>query len=75
MVFWNFPESEGKEYEVNIRFPQQKTGGFQLIRLDPESAVNNLKIVRSGSVEDLGRAPLHVTLHPYEIYWVELSQQ
>jgi hypothetical protein len=74
LIVWNFPEVEEKEYEVNLRFPQQKTGSFQLIRLDPESAVNNLKIIRTGRVKSLDQAPLHVTLHPYEIYWVELSQ-
>jgi hypothetical protein len=58
-----------------VRFPQEKTGSFQLIRLDPESAVNNLKIVRSENVKSLEQAPLHVTLHPYEVYWVELGQQ
>jgi hypothetical protein len=75
MVFWNFPEGEGKDYDVNVRFPQQKTGGFQLIRLDPESAVNNFKIVRAGDLEKLEGASLRVTLHPYEIYWIELSQK
>jgi hypothetical protein len=75
MVFWNFPEGEGKEYEVSIRFPQQKTGSFQLIRLDPESAINNLKILRNDSVGKLDQDPIHVTLRPYDIYWVELSQQ
>jgi len=75
VVFWNFPEGEGHEYEVTIRFPQQKTGSLQLIRLDPESAINNLKIIKSENVKDLDHAPLHVTLHPYEIYWIDLSEQ
>jgi hypothetical protein len=74
VVFWNFPEGEGKNYEVSIRFPHENTGSAQLIRLDPDSAVNNLKIVRGDSLNSLDKAPLHVTLHPYEIYWVELGQ-
>jgi len=75
VVFWNFPEGEGKDYDVSVRFPQQSTGGFQLIRLDPESAVNNLKIVRSGNLKSSEQAPLRVVARPYEIYWVELSQK
>jgi hypothetical protein len=75
VVFWNFPEGEGKTYDVTVRFPHEKTGGFQLIRLDPESAINNLKIVRSESVGKLDQEPIHVALRPYEIYWVEVGEQ
>jgi hypothetical protein len=74
VVFWNFPESEGKTYDVTVRFPHEKTGNFQLIRLDPESAINNLKILRNESVGKLDQDPIHVTLRPYEIYWVEVGQ-
>jgi hypothetical protein len=74
VVFWNFPQGEGKTYDVTVRLPHEKTGNFQLIRLDPDSAINNLKILRSESVGKLDQDPIHVTLHPYEIYWVELGQ-
>jgi hypothetical protein len=74
MVFWNFPEGEGNTYEALVRFPYEKKGNFQLIRLDPESATNNLKIMRNESVANLDRDPLRVTLRPYEIYSVEISQ-
>ena len=75
VVFWNYPEGEGRTYEASVSFPHQKAGRFQLIRLDPESPINNLKIIRSESVKNLEQAPLHVTLHPYEVYWIEVSQQ
>jgi len=73
VVFWNFPTGEGTTYDVTVRFPHEKTGRFQLIRLDPESPISNLKIIRSESVKNLEQSPLQVTLHPYEIYWVELK--
>lgn len=74
MLFWNFPEGQAKTYEVTIRFPHEKTGSVQMYRLDPESAVNNWKLVRGDSAESLEHAPLRVTLHPYEICWIELGQ-
>jgi len=74
VVFWNYPQGEGQTYEATVSFPHEKTGSFQLIRLDPESPINNLKIIRSESVKRLDQAPLHVTLHPYEIYWVEVGE-
>lgn len=74
MVFWNYPVGEGKAYEVTIRFPHINTGSFQLIRLDPESSTNNLKILRNEGVGKLDQKPIHITLHPYEVYWVELGQ-
>lgn len=77
VVFWNFPSSpsNGTTYHVTVRFLHEKSGGLQLVRLDPESAVNNLKIVRSDPVGKLNQEPLHVTLHPYEVDWVELTEQ
>jgi hypothetical protein len=74
VVFWNFPEGKGKTYEVSVRFPHEKTGSFQLIRLDPESPTNNPKMIRNESVRNLERDPLQVALRPYEIYWVEISR-
>lgn len=69
VIFWNFPENEaGKTREVTIQIPHQNSGRFHLTRLDPESPVNNLKMVRNGSIQDLQQNLLRVAVHPYEIY-------
>lgn len=74
-IVWNYPQGAGHDYDVTIRFPEHSYGSVQLIRLDPVSAVNNLNIVRTDRLANLSEAPLHVTLHPYEVYWVELREK
>jgi len=75
VALWNFPsEGTGKPYDVTVQFPSEKKGGVRLVRLNPESAVNNLEQIQNGRITDLERAPLHVTLRPYEIYWIEVTE-
>lgn len=74
LVFWNFPaRREGNTLEVTLRFPYENSGGYHLMRLDDESPVNNLEMMRSGSMKDLKQSPLRVTLRPYDVYWLEIS--
>lgn len=75
ILFWNFPDRQPKTYQAGVRFPNEKTGNVRLFRLDAESAVNNWKIINSGSLEDMQQVPLHVTLHPYEVYWIEVQPE
>jgi hypothetical protein len=75
LVMWNFPlEGAGKPYDVNVQFPSEKKGGVRLVRLNPESPVNTLEQIRNGEISDLGSQPLRVTLRPYEVYWVEVTE-
>jgi hypothetical protein len=75
LVLWNFPlEGSGQTYDVTVDFPEEKTGGVRLVRLDPDAPLNNLEQIRNGSISDLSTDPLRVSLHPYGIYWVELTE-
>ncbi|HEX5482590.1 MAG TPA: hypothetical protein VFZ08_08185 [Terriglobia bacterium] len=75
LVFWNFPsQGMGKTYQVTVDFPSEKRGEVRLVRLNPEAALNNLEQIRNGPVSGLATEPLRVTLHPYEIYWVEVTE-
>jgi len=75
VVLWNFPsEGAGKPYEVMVQFPSEGKGNVRVVRLNPESAVNNLEQIRTGRISDLERDPLRVTLRPYEIYWIEVTE-
>ena len=75
VALWNFPhESGGKSYEATVQFPSEKQGRVRLVRLNPESAVNNLEQIRNGRISELEQNPLHVTLRPYEIYWIEVTE-
>src|ERR1017187_8801343 len=72
---WNFPlDGEGKRLEVTVRFPFEKDGGVRLVRLNAEAPVNNLEQIRTAKASDLRAHPLRLTLRPYEIYWVEVTE-
>jgi hypothetical protein len=75
VVLWNFPlDGEGKPLEVTVQFPFEKDGGVRLVRLNAEAPVNNLQQIRTAKVSDLRAHPLRLTLRPYEIYWVEVTE-
>jgi hypothetical protein len=74
VVLWNFPlEGAGRPYEVTVQFPSERKGSMRVVRLNPESPLNNLEQIRNGEISDLERQPLRVTLRPYEIYWIEVT--
>jgi xylan 1,4-beta-xylosidase len=76
LVLWNFPlEGSGQEYSVTIDFRGETSGTVRLVHLNPKVSINDLEQVRNGSVSELGGNPLRVSLHPYGIYWVELTEQ
>ena len=75
IVLWNFPLARaGKPYDVNVQFPAEEKGGVRVVRLNPEAAFNNLEQVSNRDIADLQRKPLRLTLRPYDIYWIELSE-
>ncbi len=74
-VFWNFPlGGEGKTVEATVRFPYEKSGRFRLVRLNPDGPVNNLELERSEAVAVLASSPIRVTMRPYEVFWVEITE-
>jgi hypothetical protein len=76
LVLWNFPlQGLGKTYDVTIDFPSEKRGDVRLARLNPEAPIDNLQQISNGPISELGAHPLRVTLRPYAIYWVELTEQ
>ena len=68
------PGGQGKTYQASVSLPSMKDGTFRLIRLDPERAVNNAEVLRSGSLKELENDPLNISLAPYEINRIEISQ-
>lgn len=76
VLLWNFPlEGPGSTYEATVEFPSERKGSVRLVKLNPESPVNNLEQIRNGAVSDIAHDPLRATLHPYGIYWVEITKQ
>jgi hypothetical protein len=73
-VFWNFPAAgnPGKEYECTVNFSNIKNGAYRIMRINPESAVNNIEALRFGSTGELKANPVKIKLAPYEIVWVEI---
>jgi hypothetical protein len=76
VVLWNYPrDGKGKPLEVTVRFPFEKEeGGVRLVRLNAEAPVNNLDQIRTAKISDLRAHPLKITLRPYEIYWIEVTE-
>jgi hypothetical protein len=75
VVLWNFPGSDpAQSHEVDVRFPADHKGSLRVVRLNPEVPVNNLEVLRSGKMADLDAQPLRLTVHPYEIFWVEIGR-
>jgi hypothetical protein len=75
VVLWNFPlEGSGKPYDATVQFPSTTNGDVRVVRLNPDSPTNNLEQISNGAISDLARRPLRVTLRPYEIYWIEVSE-
>jgi len=74
LIVWNFPtDGKGKKIEAALQFSSIKDTNFRMVRLNPESAVNNLEVERYGPVAELQSRPLRMALAPYEIYWVEIG--
>jgi len=76
LVLWNYPQAgAGKPLEVTVQFPfEKKDSGVRLLRLNAEAPVNNLEQLRSIKVSDLPAHPLRLTVRPYEIYGVEVTE-
>jgi xylan 1,4-beta-xylosidase len=75
VVLWNFPSNtESKPVDVTVQLPFERTGSVRVVRLNPDAAVNNLEQIRNSPVADLKAHPLLLTLRPYEIYWVEVTE-
>ncbi len=75
VVLWNFPlPGVGGPYEVTVQFPAEKKGDVRVVRLNPQNPINTLEQIRNGEISDLARDPLRLTLRPYEIYWIEVTE-
>jgi hypothetical protein len=74
LVFWNFPsKNPGENVEVSIRFPKTQRGEFRFMRLNTSAAVNNIEVIRHGSVAELQSRPLQTSLEPYGVGWIEVK--
>ena len=75
VVLWNFPlDGAGRPSEVTVKFPSETKGSLRLVKLNPESPINNLEQVRNGKMSSPENNPVQITLRPYEIYWIEITR-
>jgi hypothetical protein len=63
-----------RPYDVTVQFPSERKGEVRVVRLNPESPMNTLEQIRNGEISDLEPHPLRITLRPYEIYWIEVTE-
>ncbi len=75
ILVWNFPENEpGKICDVRLDYMPDKKGTFRIAKLNASLAVNNIEVLRSGSMKDLDTNQMTLTLAPYEINWIEINK-
>jgi xylan 1,4-beta-xylosidase len=75
VVLWNFPlGGAGRPSDVTVKFPSEQKGSLRLVKLNPESPVNNLEQIRNGAISDSENNPVNITLRPYDIYWIEITR-
>jgi len=75
LIFWNFPANKpGQTYKTTIQFPSADGGSIRLVRLNPEGHVNELEQIEHEHLSETKTHPLEVSLHPYEVFWVELTR-
>jgi xylan 1,4-beta-xylosidase len=73
-IFWNFPASgKTNKYECSITYNGLNKGGYNIMRINPESTLHELETVRAGSVGELKNNTVKITLDPYEIKWIKFS--
>lgn len=76
LVIWNYPQAaKGADHDVIVRFPEETSGRVRVVRLNAEAASDNLEQMRYDPVTTLKDRPLRLALHPYEIYWIEITEQ
>jgi hypothetical protein len=76
LILWNFPLADkGMNQDVMVRFPEEHGGSARVVRLNADAASDNLEQVRFVPVSTLQEHPIQLTLHPYEIYWVEITER
>lgn len=76
LVLWNYPQAEKETVRnVTVRFPEEEGGWARVVRLNAAAPTDNLEQVRYVPVKTLPDHPIQLTLHPYEIYWVEITEQ
>lgn len=75
LVIWNYPKTEkGAAHDVTVRFPDETGGHVRVVRLNAAAASDNLEQMRYDPVATFKDHPLELTLHPYEIYWIEITE-
>lgn len=74
VLLWNFPDGDGSGmvHEGIIDFPEVSGGSFRSVRLNPESFINNMEVLRAGCARGLKNDPIKFSLKPYEINWIEI---
>ena len=76
LVLWNYPaDGAGTTEQVSVQFPSAHKVAARVVRLNPDSSVNTLDQVSNDDFTDFAAHPIPITLRPYEIYWIELSEQ
>ena len=76
VVVWNFPKNEkGSARDVVVKFPEETSGQVRVVRLNAGAPTENLEQLRFDPVSALEEHPLELTLKPYEIYWVEITER
>ena len=71
VLIWRFGQEGPPEAEVELSMAGVDGRNGRLVILDPEAAVNNIKVVRFGRAAELGGKA--ITLKPWDVRWIEIE--
>lgn len=75
VVLWNFSSPESKPpYNLKVNFPGEGKGTVRIVKLNSEAPVNNLQQTQNEHVDQISSHPFQITMRPYDIVWIELTQ-
>lgn len=76
VLVWNFPKGANQATrDAVVRFPAETSGQVRIVRLNAAAATDNLEQLRFDPVSALQQHPVQLSLHPYEIYWIEITER
>lgn len=71
LLVWRYDGGEPAEVEVRVELSGVENRNSRVVELDHAAPVNNIKVVRFGRLDDLGKVLLK--LGPWAIRWIEVE--
>jgi hypothetical protein len=71
LLIWRYEDGGDEEVEVRAKLSGVGSRYTRLVKLDAESPLNNIKVVRTMRADKT--AEVSIRLKPWDIYWIEVE--